>query len=289
MKTLFGPVKHKIISVAIVSLGALLGFEALSFILGIYQIGMFVHVAVYIFLFHVFWLTFLFDLHLKNRFWKSLKERTEHVFNWHYFRHYLNFYILPGLIYWSVVCILFLNPFNTLIKQTAIVAGSFCMSVAYWFFKETYSRKLELHEHSIKYLSLVKLFTAFLLYSAVLGITWYFGYGRNFLITFVFIGTYALLYQALFQHKLLSLNAHAFMLLTAAATTAAGLAVYQFWNSEYFTGGLVLLSVYNFMWGILHHRMDKTLNAKVIGEYFFITVLLLSILISTHNFGPRIS
>ncbi len=126
MRDLFNEHKQKIFSSLIVTTGALLGFEAFSYIVGLYQFNTAIYVAFYVYLFHIFWLTFIFDLHLKKRgvlanakinykgaqmVRQALKDRLEHARRWDYLRHYQNYLVLPGMIYWSTIILLFLNPF----------------------------------------------------------------------------------------------------------------------------------------------------------------------------------
>src|ERR1041385_1206594 len=117
--------KTKNFSPLTVKAGAFLGFQALSYIIGIYQLRGSLYVAFYVYAFHIFWLTFIFDLHLKKRgvlanaklnhtgakmLWMAFLERIDHVKKWEYLRHYQNYLVLPSLIYWSTVVLLFLNP-----------------------------------------------------------------------------------------------------------------------------------------------------------------------------------
>jgi len=295
--------KQKIISTAIVTIGAFLGFQALSYVLGLYQISSYVWMSIYIYAFHVFWLTFLFDLHFKKKpllaeihlsrtwahmLWGGIKDRVSHMLNWHYFRHYQNFLILPGIIYWSVVVLLFLNPFANELKQLIIASSTLALGVVYWHFKEVFSKNLEAHEWSLHILALAKLFAAFLIYSAVFGVTRYYGFGLEFLGLAVFAMTFLLVYQALFQHKLLSFNVFFFILLIASIVSIASVWVYFYWNTNYLTGGLVMLAVYNSLWGMLHHHLDNNLTCKLVVEYLLMLVFALSILFTTHDFSSRI-
>lgn len=303
LKPLMGERKQKVLSTLIVSAGAFFGFEALSYILEIYQLRTFALVGLYVYLFHIFWLTFLFDLHYKKRgilasanvdargfrmLWNALRVRTEHVFTWSYIRHYQNYLILPALLYWAITVLLFLNPFDAVMKQAIIIAGSFCMIVAYWYMKEMFSRRMEAHEWGIKILALVKIFTGFFVYSAIFGLTNYFNLGIWFVIPAVLSTTFLLIYQALFQHKLLTFHIHFQVLGISLLTTLAGIWVYNFWNTSYLTGGLVVLGFYNTFWGILHHHLEKNLTRKLIVEYLFMLAVVLSILFASHNFGARI-
>lgn len=295
--------KHKFLSTLIVSVGALLGFEALSFVVGIYQIRTYIYLSLVIYLFHVFWLTFIFDLHLKQRSvvgvylsgelpWhlirQALRERIYHLKSWHYFRHYQNYLVLPGVIYWGVVCLLFLNPFSEPIKQGVVITATIAQTVAYWYFKDFVRRRLETHELGLKILSLVKLFAAFLIFAAAVGVAWYFGLGWEFLAATVFALTFVLLYQAMFQHHLLAFYIYFWLLLIALAVAGSSWFVYQYWSADYLGGGLVILAVYNLCWGLLHNHLDRRLTVKLAGEYILMTAVVLSLLLGGHDFAPRI-
>lgn len=295
--------KHKFLSTLIVSIGAFLGFEALSFIAGIYQIKTYVYVSFYIYFFHVFWLTFIFDLHAKKRsvlgaylsgeldrglIRQALKERFEHVFNWHYIRHFQNFLVLPAIIYWAVVILLFLNPFREEIKQLIVVSASLAQTVAYWYFKDFLSKKLEMHEFGVKALFLVKLFAAFLIFSATFGVIWYFGLEVRLLVLGIFSLAFILVYQSLFQHKLLWPKVYPWIFGIAAVMAAGSLVLDQYWDRNYLTAGLALLAVYNSLWALLHHHLEKTLTKKMALEYLAMMVLVLSFLIAGSDFAPRI-
>jgi len=303
MHPLVSEQKQKYLSTLIVSIGAFLGFEALSYVVGIYQLNTAVYVTFYVYAFHIFWLTFLFDLHLKKRgvlatarlnykgakmVWEACKQRVEHLRRWEYFRHYQNYLVLPGLIYWSTVTLVFLNPFNSELKQLIVLSASFAMCVAYWYMKEHISRRLEAQDHWIKILSLVKLFTAFLVYSAVVGTSMHFGYGESFLFLSVLTLTFLLVYQALFQHKLLTFHIFLGIVIFAMVMAIVSLWVYNNWSTEYFTAGLVMLAVYNMLWGLLHHHLDKTLTRRVVFEYLVMMVLIMSLLFASHNFNQRV-
>src|SRR3989344_254325 len=303
MRNLFNEQKQKFFSTLIVTLGALLGFEALSYIIGIYQLRGSLYVAFYVYAFHIFWLTFIFDLHLKKRgvvafarlnhtglkmFWEAFKARLAHLRHWPYLRHYQNYLVLPGLIYWSTVILMMLNPFQSALKGFLALSSTIALSVAYWYMKEHVSRKLEHRDHWIKVLSLVKLYTGFLVYSATIGVAIYYGFGIDFLLAAIFTMTFLLLYQALFQHRLLNFNIFLWILGIAAIQAVVALWVYENWNSEYFTAGLVMLAAYNTMWGILHHYLEQTLTRKVVFEYLLMAVFIVSFLCASHNFNQRI-
>lgn len=303
MRPLMSENKQRFLSTLIVSCGAVVGFEALAYIVGIYQIKTYISLAFYIYIFHALWLTFLFDLHLKKRgilaslrlthhgmrlVGQALKERVRHLTHWDHLRHYQNYLILPAIIYWSVVVLLFLNPFRQVVKQFIILTAGLSMSIAYWYFKERFNARLEQHETWLKVLNIVKLFTAFLAYSGAIGLTWYYGLGVDFLIMLTFVATFLLLYQALFQHKLLSFRVLLFIIIIAAIISLVSALVYYYWGTNYLSGGLVLLSIYNMLWGIFHHYLDQKLNRRIFLEYVLMMILILSFLFASHDFRPQV-
>lgn len=303
MKPIMSEQQHKFLSTLIVTVGALLGFEAVSYSIGIYQLRQSLYLSFYIYAFHIFWLTFLFDLHFKKRnvlaglrlnhrgaklLWEGFKQRCEHVRNWQYLRHYQNYLVLPGLLYWSCVVLLFLNPFNAGLKQALVLFTTLAMAVAYWFMKEHVNRRLETLDWWIKILAVVKLFAAFLVYAALVGVTFHYGYDATFLLLATSTLTFLLVYQALFQHRLLTFSIFLWIVIIALVMAIVSLWVYGNWNTQYFTAGVVMLAVYNTLWGILHHYLDHSLTRKVVFEYLVMMVLVISILFASHNFNQRI-
>lgn len=294
--------QHKILSALIISVITFLGFDALFLIVGLYQIHIYLQVAIYIFVFHIFWITFMFDLHLRNRvpasisslrFWHmvgtAFVQRFEHFKKWQYIRHYLNYLILPSLIYWAVVVLLLLNPFYSGLKQAIIIVGSYILVVVYWYMKEHLTFKLEHTNNWLKTLAAIKLIGAFLVYSAVLGLVWYHGLSSTMLFYLIAATSFAIMYQALFSHGYHSPGTILTILLSSIAISFVSLWIYHNWNYQYFTAALVLLAVYNLVWGFVHHYLDKTISTSMIVEYILLTVLFISILVATHNFAVRIS
>ncbi len=303
MRDLFNERKQKILSTLIVTAGSLVGFEAISYTIGLYQLRSAFFLSIYIYIFHILWLTFLFDLHLKKRgvlanarlnakgldmLWCAFKDRCAHIRRWEYLRHYQNYLVLPGVLYWSAVTLLLLNPFKDVLKQVIVLSVTAAMSVAYWYMKEHISRRLEHEEHWIRILSLVKLFAAFVIYSSILGAGFYFGYSPSFFLMGTFTLTFLLVYQALFQHRLLNFNIFIWIVIVAGLMSVVSLWVLDNWNTEYFTGGLVMLSVYNLLWGILHHHLDRTLTKRIVVEYLVMMLFVVSLVFGSHNFNQRV-
>ncbi len=295
--------KNKILSTLIVTIGAFLGFQAISMAIGIYQLQIGLNLSLIIYLFHIFWLTLIFDLHLKKRgvlanarlnhngvrmFWIAFKDRVEHLRSWEYFRHYQNYLVLPGIMYWGTVILLMLSPFDSFLKQAVIFCSTLALSVAYWYMKEHVSKRLEHEDHWIRILSLVKLYGAFIIFSSTVGVTFYFGFNASFLFFAILTLTFLLIYQALFQHRLLNFSVFMWTLCLAMVMGLVSLWVYTNWNTEYFTAGLVMLAVYNALWGILHHHLDHNLTKKIALEYLAMMIFIVTLVFASHNFNQQI-
>src|SRR6185295_8838963 len=134
--------KQKPIVVAIVMLVSFFGLQAASKSLGLFQIDKFLLISFYVYLFLVFWQSFIFDLHLKSSYtwrglekslWQALKGRFQYMVEMHHFLHYLNYLILPAVIYWSLIMVMFLNPFDALLKQTLIFGTALAIGAITWY------------------------------------------------------------------------------------------------------------------------------------------------------------
>lgn len=295
--------KHKIASVIISTVCVYFGFQALDLILGIYQVQTYFTVSWYVFAFHIFWLTFIFDLHLKRSghlayarvnfkgvriVWEALKNRVRHLYHWSYIRHYLNYLILPSILYWSVIILMYVNPFHELFKDGLIIVSTAAMAVTYWYLKEAFSHHMELHHSGLKILALVKVLTAYLAYTALIAVGWYYDLDLSVLLPVVFILSFLLLYQALYQHRLLRADVYPAMLMFATLMTLVFAAVFQKWNVNYYTAGLMIGVIYNGAWNVLHRYLDRTLTRKILWEYAFMLIVLVSLILATHDFQGRI-
>jgi hypothetical protein len=293
--------QHKILSSLIVTTITFLGFESLSVIIGLNQVSAFTTTAIYLFLFHIFWIAFVFDLHLKRlspasftsaRFGalvrQALLARFEHFFNWKYFRHFINYFILPSILFWATTVLLFLNPFANQLKQALVIISTFAFAVAYWHMKEHASAKFEAHKSWLPVLATIKLFVAYIAFSAVIGFSWYFDLGREMVFYYVLAVSFFLIHQALFSYNYNKPKLVFFTIAASALIAWVGLWVYGNWTYQYFTGGLVLLALYNTIWGFIHHSLDKTFTTKIALEYLILGLLVVSIIFATHNFGTQI-
>ncbi len=296
--------KHKITSVIISTAATYFGFQALDLALDIYQVHTYFILSWYVFAFHVFWLVFVFDLHYKTAgnlaharvdfagarvFIEAFKARVRHLYRWDYAGKYLNYLILPAVMYWSVVVLMFLNPFHELFKDGLIIVSTAAMSVAYWYFKDSFSKHMEIVQTGLKVLGLVKLFAAYLAFSAITAVGWYYGWSVVWVMPLVLLATWLLVYQATYQHRYyLQSGIGGYVALIAVLVTLVFSVVYLKWNQNYYSAGLISAVVYTACWEIFHKHLDKALTRRMFWEYVLMLVVLISFILSTHDFQGRI-
>ncbi len=292
------PSKQKFVIVLVAALVSFLGLEVAGAAVGAHQVGLFLRISLYVYLFLVLWQTFIFDLHLRKprtyadltrTFAESIRERFEYLRHKHHWFNFQNYLILPGITYWTTVALLFLNPFDELRKQVWIFLSVLALASEFWYLKTVFYAHKQASRISREVIFVAKLYASFLAFTAALGITRYFGYGAEWFGLFVFAVTFLLIYQALFQHHYVGFKMLKFLLLLSLSLGIVGYAIYSLWNVNFYSGALVLAALYNTMWGIIHHKyLDKNLTPQIVYEYLAVLFVILVIVFSTTNFAQRI-
>ena len=298
MTNIINPEKQKIIVVAVAALVSFLGLEAASQALQIFQIATFLRIVFYVYIFLIFWQMLVFDLHLKKprattgltrTVAGALKERFEYLKYRHHWLHFQNYLILPGIIYWTTVVMLYLNPFGQTIKQVFITISTISLAVVFWYLKTVFLSHKDAKVHHRQLIFLAKLLASYLAFAGAFGVTRYFGYGASWFMVAVFALTFMLLYQALFQHHETGFETLKFLFATSLILGATAFFLYYFWNVNYFSGALVLTGIYNTIWGLIHHKwIDKNLSREMVYEYLAVLFVILVIVFSSTNFAQRI-
>lgn len=298
MREIISPKKHKAILVSIAALSSFLGFEAASQALQVYQIGFFLRISLYIYLFLVCLQIFVFDLHLRKprslvglerNLKTAFRERFEYLANRHHFLHFQNYLLLPGITFWTTVAMLYLNPFEQALKQGIIIISTLALAANFWYLKTVFLAHKDARGLTRQLIFLIKFWASYLAFAASFGITRYFGNGQQWFVAAVFTLSFLLLYQAMFQHHETGFETLKFLLGTSFFLSLVGFFLYFFWNVNYFSGALVLTAVYNTIWGIIHHKwIDKNLTKELTYEYLAVLFLILVIVFGTTNFALRI-
>lgn len=303
---------QKIISAVAIAFVVPAGFEICAYILNLNQSAIFLEVALAVYAYLFIKISLLYDLHFKNpgalgrarirhenmpqRVFRALRvffsaagDRFSHMARWSGMRQLLNYLLLPGLIFWATIDIIYLNFGDLKIQQLFILLSSIALVFLYWNLKEIFYRKREKVDWDIfAVLSVVKLYTAFLLLSASIGTARRFCLSSDLLVLGVFALMFLLIYQALFQHNSIKLSNINYALCIAAVMAVAAYEVLRFWGFNYFTAGIFLTSVYNMLWGIFHARLDKVLTVRVVLEHLIISLLIITMVLSATNFQAKI-
>ena len=285
---------HRAIEVFIISLISFVGFESLIKVENLYQPIVYIKLSGAIYLLLFIWMHFIFDLHFRSRepehsIFRQLKDRLKHFLVWENFRHFQNYLILPGTIYWGSVVVIGINFGHNGLQQLLAVCSSLALVFAYTFFGKLLGRRINAdNEVHFLILTYVKIYSAWLLFAGSLGITWYYCFPEYLYHLTVFMVSFILLYQILFLF-----HATTFKNVIRAAGIAlimslVSIAVYHFWNVNYFTAGLFLTAIYNFLWTLLFHSIRRSLTAEVLIEQMAFLALLLVMIFGITNFKERI-
>jgi len=287
---------HRITSIAAITIITFVGFEALLYINNLYQPAQYIKLSIGIYLIMVFWLVFLFDLHYKNiltghkgTFLQALRHRFHYVFNWEHFRHFQTYMILPGIIYWGTVILLGINFGHNTLLQFLAVCSSLALIMAFSMLKEIFHAKQSpIKNQHFLVLGYVKLYATWLIFSAALGIVWFYCFPPHIFYLVVYLSTFMLLYQALFQFSNVRFRNVVLVVLISLAVSIGSIFVYQYWNVNYFSAGLFLTAIYNLFWGLMFHHMNKTLSRNAILEQAAIFVLIVVMVFGVTNFHAKI-
>ena len=290
------------------------GLQALAVILNLNQIKIFIHTAIWLWLFLWLEIALLYDFHLKNpgslkrarakhesvthQFTRGCKvmasafwDRSKHLREWHFLQSWLNYLLLPGLLFWSAVGILYANEgvYFFKVQQIVIWLTSLAMLVNYWYLKEIFARNREVVDRDIFVaMSVVKIYTSGLMYAVSLVFVRGYCLSSGYLFFAVFALTFLLLYQALFQHRLIFLKNLLISLGISLIMAAASVCLLALWGYNYFTGAVFLAAAYNLMWAIFHYHLDRALTWKAFWEIFVLSIIIGIMLLSVTNFKARL-
>ncbi len=305
---------QKFVIATLIFLTVLGGFEALIYIINLNQTSIFIWTALAIWLYLWLKISLLYDLHFKNpgalkraktkhepithRLHRTLRillsafwDRIKHFRQWKTFSLWLNYLLLPGIIFWATVVIFYLNLGHLALQQAFAVLSALAGIAAYWHIKEIYTAKEEkVSLDSFAVLSAVKIYTALVAYGAAIQ---YAKYNCDFIspawfFTIVFCISFLLIYQALFQHAYTSTKNVLWTLIISSTLGLLGYFVYLFWGYEYLTASIFLAAFYNMLWGIFHHSLEGTLNKRVFWETVIVSIFIAVMAIGSTNFKAQI-
>lgn len=303
---------HKVVA-SILNLAVVLAsFEALIAIVNLNEPVIYIRTAFVVGIFHILQIFLLYDLHYKipgslerarkhhesvahwlektiKVFIFALWDRCSHLRQWKFFRQWLNYLVLPGIIFWSTISIFFINFNNVKIQQSFVLFSSLALALNYWYLKEIFIRgKEKVDEDVFVILSVVKIYSSAIMYGVSLALIKRYCLDASFLQMGVFALTFLLVYQALFQHRLTNLKNISIAMLISVIMSVFSYSILVYWGYNYFTAGALLAAGYNLLWGVFHYKLDKTLTWHSFWEILIISLVVGVMLFGTTNFKARI-
>ncbi len=309
-------IKHqKFISAILIAFVVFGGFEILIAIINLNQPIWFVKAGFAIWLYLALKIGLLYDLHFKNpgalgraikkhesiEHWllrsskvvlSALLDRFSHLATKDHWLKFQNYLILPGILFWSTVILIYKNSSpvsDRPLQQFFALLSGLSLVVTYWYLKEIFLRKSEKVESDVfAGLASVKVYAASIAYGSALAILRRFCLDNSLFVMAVFCLTFLLIYQALFQHKQVNIKNIFKTLLISTVMAVLGYFIYRFWPYNVYTAMVLMATVFNALWGILHYYIDGALTKKVFVETLLICLLIAIMLFSVTNFKERI-
>ncbi len=303
---------QKVITAVINAIAVIGSFQALINILNLNQPVIYLKTAAFFTVFLFLEVVLLYDLHFKIRgswhrakarhesvehwlekrikvIFSSLAERLRHLSDWKFIHTWMNYLLLPGLIFWSTIAIFYVNFGFIKIQQIFMALSSLAIILNYWYLKEIFLRgKEKVDQDVFVVLSVVKIYAGTVVFTACLALTRHYCLEPYLLFWAVVPLTFLLIYQALFQHRMI--NAKNLFISLCIALVMGGLAYVTlfFWSYNYFTAAVFLAACYNLMWGVFHYKLDHALTWHSFFEILIICLLVAGMIFSVTNFRAQI-
>ena len=288
---------QRIISIIVISVISFVGLEALVYINNLYQEAIYIRLSIYLYIFLVVWLYFLFDLHYKHTIavsteqgmWRSIRQRFHYLGEFEHIRKYLNFLILPAILYWGAVILIGINFYHIRIQQFVAVTASIGLVLSYIVFKEVFRiHTLPAATWHFVIISYVKVFAAWLGYASALGIVWYYCLPPSAFYGLVFLLSFSLLYQALFQFHVITVKNVFWTIVISIGITCISVVVFNYWNVNYFTAGIFLAAIYNFCWSMLIQKLKQRLTVSAVIQNLVLLCIIMAFIFGVTNFHEQI-
>lgn len=286
---------QRAISVAAISILSFVGLETLVKVANLYQLKIYVYSSLAIYALMLIWLYFIFDLHFKPDreplafALRYFKRRFKHFASWRHFRHFQNYLVLPGMLFWSSAIIIYINFRRESIQQFVAIVSSVCLIISYSLFKEIFhAKESPIRNSHFVLLTYVKIYAAWLVFCAAFGIVRYECFPPFYFYFLAVLGSMMLLYQALFQSARVNYKNVRMIALLSLAMGVVSFFVFKYWNVNYFSAGIFMAAVYNLLWFMAFHSINKNLTRHAVLEQVAIFALIAIMVFGSTNFKARI-
>ncbi len=186
--------------------------------------------------------------------------------------------ILPTMLLWGSILSNFFLFFEDLLFQQIIIFSSTIL-LYILIFKLDYN----IQNLSILYQNVINItifFTVFLWYSLIFYFYLFFGWPKWAVILSVFIISFLITYQALLKKNIPSVASWVYILITVLILSEITWVI-TFWPVVYLIGGMVILTSFYVVWGLIQDHIDNKLELKIILEYLAVAFTILAIVLAT--------
>lgn len=290
---------QKIISTTLIFFAVAFSFAVLTIIVNLNQPTIFLKTAVVVWLYIWLKIALLYDLHFKyhgksksltpHMWMDALKDRFDHLLHWKYYSQALIYLLLPGILFWSTVTLLYVEMGHEKLQYIFAVLSTIALTVNYAYIKEAFLRKQEKLDRDIFIaLSVVKVYTSALMFAASISIMRRFCLDPELFVMAIFCIVFLLLYPALWQHKLITIKNILYILGISAVLSLVSYYIYIYWGYNFVTAAIFFAVIYNLFWGIFHYHLDKALTRKTLFEIILVCAILAYMVLSITNFRAQI-
>ena len=275
---------QKIISTILVILVTAASFGVLVKLLNLNQPKIFLQTAFVIWFYLWIQIFVLYDLHFKQP-----EERFRHLFVWKDFSQALNYLLLPGFLFWGTTASIFIEFGHLKAQMVVIILSTAAMGVSFYYIKEVFSRKKERVDQDIFVaLSVVKIYAVALFFGSFMALMRSYCKDPKIFLLAILCSGFLLVYQALYQHRMINLKNTGVALVIGLILGVAGYFIYIYWGYNFFTAAVFFTAIYNLLWGTFHYHLDHSLNWKIFLEILIFCLIAASMVFSVTNFRARI-
>jgi hypothetical protein len=303
---------QKIITAGLNLIVVVWSFEILITILNLNQPAIFARTAFIVGLFYILQIVLLYDLHFKNKgalgrarqqhghlvegmeknlkvFFSAFWDRCAHLREIKFIKQWLNYLILPGIIFWSTIAIFFVEFGFLKVQQSFAILSSLALFINYFYLKEIFLRGKERVDTDVfVMMSMIKIYASAIAYGASIAIIRRYCLDSRLLVLGIFAITFLLIWQALYQHKKTGIKNLSYALLMSVVMAELGNLVLVYWGYNHFTAAIFLATCYNLMWGVFHYKLDKALTVKALLEILLVSAIILGMIFGVTNFRARL-
>ncbi len=191
--------------------------------------------------------------------------------------------ILPTMLLLGSILSNFFLFFEDPILRQMVIFTSFIL-----FYILIFKLDYNIQNLSILYQNVINIanfFTVFLWCSLIFYIYLYFGWPKWAVILSVFIMSFLIAYQSLLKKNIPSIISWVYILILVLILIEITWII-TFWPVGYLIGGMVILTSFYVLWGLIQDHIDNKLKLGTVLEYLAVSFIILAIVLGTTRWIP---